>query len=103
MAIDKLKPFGFNVHSCIDGPSRKLIWLKVEPSNKNQDVIAHYYLDAISELKGVSHIIKANDGTEHALIEKTYWSILQRDRLGWGKGVLQHLLDYIKTYQIQYF
>ena len=26
---DKLKPFGFSVHGCIDGFSRKLIWLKV--------------------------------------------------------------------------
>ena len=32
-------------------------------------LLAHYYLDAISELGGVPHIIKADDGTEHALIE----------------------------------
>ena len=109
---DKLKPFGFSVHGCIDGFSRKLIWLKVGSSNKNPNVIVHYYLDAISELGGVPHVIKADDGTKHALIEpihrylrsinekegienafsittspqnlkiETYWSILPRDRLG---------------------
>ena len=49
---DKLKPLGFRVHGCIDGFSRKRIWLKVGSSNKNLDVIAHYYSDAISELGG---------------------------------------------------
>ena len=116
---DKLKPFGFSVHDCIDGFSRKLIWLKVVSSYKNPDVIAHYYLDDIPELGGVPHIIKAHDGTKHALIEplhiyllsineeegienafsittflqsqriEAYWSILQRDRLGWWKRFLQ--------------
>ena len=66
---DKLKPFGFSVHGCIDGFSRKVIWLKVGSSNKNPDIIARYYLDAISELGGMPHIIKADDGTEYALIE----------------------------------
>ena len=118
---DKLKPFDVSLHGCIDGFSRKLIWLKVGLSNKNPDAIAHYYLDAISELGGVPHIIKADDGTEHALIEpihiylrsineeegienafsittspqnqriEAYWSILQRDRLGWWKRFLKAL------------
>ena len=32
---DKLKPFGFCKHGCIDGFSRRLIWLEVGPTNKN--------------------------------------------------------------------
>ena len=85
-------------------------------------LLAHYYLDAISELGGVPHIIKADDGTEHALIEpihiylrsineeegienafsittspqnqriEAYWSILQRDRLGWWKKFFTGLI-----------
>ena len=107
------------MHDCIDGFSRKLIWLKVVSSYKNPDVIAHYYLDDLPELGGVPHIIKAHDGTKHALIEplhiyllsineeegienafsittflqsqriEAYWSILQRDRLGWWKRFLE--------------
>lgn len=44
---DKLKPFGFSVHGCIDGFSRRLLWLEVGPTNKNPEVIAKYYLDAV--------------------------------------------------------
>ena len=74
-------------------------------------------------MEGVPHIIKANDGIEHALIEpvhiylrsinkeegienafsivtspqnqriEAYWSIVQRDRLGWWKRFLQDLSD----------
>jgi hypothetical protein len=32
---DKLKLYGFVVHGCIDGWSRKLLWLKVCRSNNN--------------------------------------------------------------------
>ena len=32
---DKLKPYGLPIHGCIDGFSRKLIWLKVAKSNNN--------------------------------------------------------------------
>ena len=66
---DKLKPFGFSVHGCIDGFSRNLIWLKVGSSNEIPDVIVHYYVNAICDLGGVPHIIKADDRTRHALIE----------------------------------
>ena len=96
--------------------------MKVGSSNQNPDVIAHYYLDAISELGSVPHISKADDGTEHALIKpihiylrsineeegienafsitispqnqriEAYWSILQRERLGWWKKLFTGLI-----------
>ena len=31
---DKLKPFGFLFHGCIDGWSRRIMWLKLTRSNK---------------------------------------------------------------------
>ena len=114
---------GLRVHGCIDASFRKLICLKVGLSNKNRDVIAHYYSNIISELEGAPHIIKTDDGTEHALIEsihiylrsineeeeienafsntispqnqriEAYWSVLQRDRFGSRKRFLQDLSD----------
>ena len=66
---DKLKPFGFSIHGCIDGFSRKLIWLAVGSTNKMPEVIAKYYIDAVSELGGVPKKVKADNGTEHSLIE----------------------------------
>ena len=43
---DKLKPFGFPIHGCIDGFSRKILWLRVSKSNKSPDRIASMYLNA---------------------------------------------------------
>ena len=41
---DKLKPFGFPIHGCINGYSRKIIWLKAVHSNK---FIPFYYFGNI--------------------------------------------------------
>ena len=87
------------------------------------EVVAAYYLNAISEMGGIPLIIKADDGTEHSLIEpmhvylrslsddanavnsfsittspqnqriEAYWAILQRDRLGWWRHFLRDLSD----------
>ena len=39
---DKLKPYGFPIHGCIDGFWRKVLWLKVTRSNNNPVVPARY-------------------------------------------------------------
>ncbi|XP_069131729.1 uncharacterized protein [Argopecten irradians] len=44
---DKLKPFGFCIHGCIDGYSRKVLWFEVASTNNNPSVIAKYYLDCL--------------------------------------------------------
>lgn len=119
---DKQKPFDFSIHECIDGYLRKLLWFEVGTSNKIPEVIAKYYLDAVKNF-GVPLNIIADNGTEHALIEpihtylryvdirdgainsffittspqnqwiEAYWSILQRDRIGWLKSFLIDLAD----------
>ena len=35
---DKVKPYGLPIHGCIDGFSRRVIWLKLEMSNNNPKV-----------------------------------------------------------------
>jgi len=65
---NKLKPFGFSIHGCIDGYSRKLIWLEVGTTNKMLKVIARYYIDAVQNF-GVPDKLKADNGTKHALVE----------------------------------
>ena len=37
---DKLKLFGFPIHGCIDGYSRKILWLNVSPTNNDPQVMA---------------------------------------------------------------
>lgn len=66
---DKLKPFGFSVHGCIDGFSRKLIWLDVATTNKDPTVVAVYYLKALKEFNLIPCQIRADKGTENVWIE----------------------------------
>ena len=66
---DKLKPFGFSVHGCIDGYSRRLIWLEVSSTNKKPEVIAKFYMDAVKQVGGVPSRIRADDGSEMSTIE----------------------------------
>jgi len=65
---DKLKLFSFCIHGCIDGFSRRLIWLEVS-NNKQPKVIAKFYLDAIKQVGRVPSRIRSDDGTEVSIIE----------------------------------
>ena len=51
---DKLRPFGFYVHGCIDGFSRKVIWLHVANTNKDSAVIAYYFLNEVEAFNGTA-------------------------------------------------
>ena len=66
---DKLKPFGFSIHGCFDGFSRRLIWLEVASSNKQPEIIAKFYLDAVKQIGGVPSRIRSDDGTEISILE----------------------------------
>ena len=66
---DKIKPFGFSLHGCIDGFSRRLIWLEVSSSNKKAEILGKFYLHAVRQLQSIPKKLKANDGTEHAIIQ----------------------------------
>ncbi|KAL5463948.1 hypothetical protein EMCRGX_G032900 [Ephydatia muelleri] len=48
---DKLKPYGFPIHACIDGFSRKIIWLELTSTNNDPQVVASFYLDALLKQK----------------------------------------------------
>ena len=62
---DKLKPFGFPIHGCIDGWSRKILWLFVTRSNNLPDNIAMYYLEAVNEMNGCPLDLVTDRGTEN--------------------------------------
>ena len=65
---DKLKPSGFSIHGCIDGFSRYLIWLKLLHATKNKSYWK-ILSKAVKSLEGIPLQIKADNGTEHSLIE----------------------------------
>ena len=76
---DKLKPYGFSIHGCIDGYSRRLIWLEVGPTNKNPEVVAKYYLDSIRQVGGIPRKIRSDDGTENCVIEAIHTFLRSSD------------------------
>ena len=64
---DKLKPFGFPNHGCIDGWSRKILWLYVTRSNNQPNNIAAYYLEAVTRFKGCPIQFITDRGTENGI------------------------------------
>lgn len=62
---DKLKPYGLCIHGCIDGFSRKVLWLKASPSNNDPIIIASFFVDTIKHLELQPAIIRSDRGTEN--------------------------------------
>ena len=65
---DKLKPFGFPVHGCIDGFYSKVIWLQRCRSNNGHIVPAHYYLNALTTHKLCPNALRTDCGTENGIM-----------------------------------
>ena len=65
---DKLKPYGFPIHGCIDGWSRKIMWLYVTRSNNFPNNVAAYYLKAVEEFKGCPIDLVTDFGTENGIM-----------------------------------
>ena len=65
---DKLKPYGFPIHGCIDGYSRRILWLKVTKSNSHANVPAAYYVDTMKELGVCPKLLQTDCGTENVLM-----------------------------------
>lgn len=66
---DRLKPFGMAINGCVDGFSRKIIYLRVSTTNNKPQVIAHYFLQAVKEFKCIPSMIRTDMGTENTVID----------------------------------
>ncbi|VDI57952.1 Hypothetical predicted protein [Mytilus galloprovincialis] len=64
---DKLKPFGICIHGCVDGFSRKIIWLQASITNKRPEVVADFFLKAVDNIKAFPSKIRCDPGTENGL------------------------------------
>ena len=67
---DKLKPYSLTVHACIDGYSRRILWLKVGITNKDPKVVCRYFTDFVLELNGIPRKIVDDRGTENVNIAR---------------------------------
>ena len=65
---DKLKPWGFPIHGCIDSFSRRIMWLEVARSNNLPKYPAMYYVEAVKDLGGCPVEVVPDLGTENGLL-----------------------------------
>lgn len=68
-SYDKLKPYGICVNGCIDGFSRKIIWLRASYTSSNSKVIGGNFFNAIHELGGCPRTVRTDLGTENKQME----------------------------------
>ena len=104
---DKQKRVGFAIHGCIDGFSRKLIWLFLSTTNNDPLVAANFYLKAITNLGRAPNTLRMDLGTENVYCEElqvfftensnsflyatstrnqgkeAFWSQLKKSNLSW--------------------
>ena len=66
---DKLKQFGFCIHGCIDGYSRRILWLEVAATNNDPFVVGKYLSKQVCKVSGVPKIIRADRGTKNGNVE----------------------------------
>lgn len=77
-SYDKLKPFGIGINGCIDGFSRKLIWLNAYFTNSDPKVIGGYYIEIVEQVQGCPRIVRADRGTENSQV-CTFQRFLRED------------------------
>ncbi|CAI5677978.1 unnamed protein product [Oreochromis niloticus] len=62
---DKLKPFGVAISACVDGFSRKVMWLNCGSSNNDPGVIAKYYMECVTRFGQLPACLRTDCGTEN--------------------------------------
>lgn len=86
---DKIKPYGFGISGCIDGFSRRLLWLNVYVSNKDPSLIAGYFLDALEELSGCPKLVRSDAGTENVKVKMLQNLLMGGRRNGLNKAYIE--------------
>ncbi|XP_073798490.1 uncharacterized protein [Danio rerio] len=64
-SYDKLKPYGVCINGCIDGFSRKIIWLNAYTTSSDPKLIGAYYMEAVERLGGCPRVVRGDLGTEN--------------------------------------
>ena len=57
---DKIKRYGFAIHGCIDGYSKKILWMRVTNTNNKPEVVASYFLDTVIEFNCFPTILRSD-------------------------------------------
>lgn len=86
-SYDKLKPFGLCINGCIDGFSRRIIWLNIYHTSSNPRVIAGYYIEAVSELVGCPQLVRGDMGTENGHIARMQTLLVGEESFLYGASM----------------
>ncbi|XP_028408713.1 uncharacterized protein LOC114531276 [Dendronephthya gigantea] len=113
---DKLKPYGFPIHGCIDGWSRKIIWLHVARSNNKPEIPASFFLRSV-QIYGCPVKLRTDCGTENGTMAamqchfrsqadahffgtspanqriECWWSYLRKNRSTWWINYFKDLCE----------
>uniref|UniRef100_A0A096LQX8 Integrase core domain-containing protein n=1 Tax=Poecilia formosa TaxID=48698 RepID=A0A096LQX8_POEFO len=65
---DKLKPFGLAISGCIDGFSRRMMWLVCGSTNNNPSIIAQHYINCVKSLGVIPMRLRTDPGTENGTV-----------------------------------
>ena len=82
---DKLKPCDFEIHDCIYGYSRPVLWLSVIRSNKDPKKVCNLYFSYLFIAKEVPRTIVADQGTENVNIAG-FQTFLRQNHSGDSSG-----------------
>ncbi|KAJ8024994.1 hypothetical protein HOLleu_35071 [Holothuria leucospilota] len=69
-SYDKLKPYGVAINGCIDGFSRRVLWLRANSTNNDPRIIAGYFMETVESCGGCPLLISADRGTENSTVER---------------------------------
>ena len=71
---DKLRHYGFGIHGCVDGFSRRVMWLRVYSTNRDPWIVAKYYYEVINTLKSecATHWLQIKRRQEKFVINKRH-------------------------------
>lgn len=69
-SYDKLKPYDIAINGCIDGFSRKIIWMESNSTNSDPKDIADFYIKAVQRRRGCPQSVRVDMGTENVYIEQ---------------------------------
>ena len=65
---DKLKPYGFAIHGCIDGFSRRILWLEIVKSNNDPRVVGRLFFDCVQKIQCCPTLLRTDRGTENGIM-----------------------------------
>ncbi|KAF3836685.1 hypothetical protein F7725_004149 [Dissostichus mawsoni] len=63
-----MKPFGICINGCIDGFSRKIIWMNAFTTSSDPKIVGGYYIEAVEKLGGCPRIVRGDKGTENVKV-----------------------------------